>query len=568
MCGILAVITACELSDAVIAFAQQQSKIQMHRGPDERGSYQANQNILLCHERLSIVDVQGGKQPLHHCYDNHQISSIVNGEIYNHKAIRENEIHSQVNELLYTHSDSEAVAALYLQHLKDNPNDSFEESGKQLVSKLDGMFAFLLVDALSSTESANILIGRDPLGIKPLYVGYVCSKHPNSSNPNCFEFEQNNIEQIWFASEMKSLTQCCYIEECPSGHFSVVKMCTGSKLEKLNYKEFYHPRWYDHPSPIQITDESVAVEMVQAQITTAVEKRMMADVEVGVFLSGGLDSSITAALCKQYIDQRQHQTQLHSFCVGLENSPDILHAQEMAEHLGTVHHERIFTIEEGIDALENVIYHLETYDVPLLRSAVPQYFISELAARYVKVVLTGEGADELFAGYVHFGTANSSDSLRRECKRLTKELGQLNLRRCDRMTMGFSLESRVPFLDVEVMESVFSMDPELFLHKNSDSSFRIEKDLLRKAFGHLLTDKVTKRTKLMFSEGVGDHWVRSLDEYCAAQISDDNFASSVSQYSDNPPATKTDLFVRRIYEKHFGPSCSRVVCLWTPGESF
>jgi len=570
MCGILGLIVGKEgLQSDLVAFAESQSQRQTHRGPDERGSHQIHSQVVLCHERLSIVDLSGGKQPLVHVCNSHQLCSIVNGEIYNHQAIRSSKISPEALKLLYTRSDSEAVASLYLNHLvQSGPSQFGEEEAKTLMEQLDGMFAFVLVDVNQSSSNSEfqVLIGRDPIGIKPLYVGYVCHEHQRTLQPNC-SFSGDNIAQIWFASELKSLTQCCHVEECPNGHFSLIKQpLVGEQLTKLNYIPYYTPNWYSHPSPIAIHEESQAIQIIQELLTKAVEKRMMADVEVGVFLSGGLDSSITTALCKQYIQKHSVQGQLHSFCVGLEESPDILHAREMAEHLGTVHHERIFTVEEGLHALDQVIYHLETFDVPLLCSAVPQFFISELASKFVKVILTGEGADELFAGYVHFGQAASSDELRKECKILTKQLGLLNLRRCDRMTMGFSLEARVPFLDVELIETVFSMDAELFTH--SKNPLRPEKALLRKAFGHLLTENVTNRTKLMFSEGVGDQWTKQLTDHCSAQVSDEQFSQASHIFPSNPPSSKTEFYVRNIYEKHFGVHASGLVSLWKPGESY
>jgi len=555
MCGILGLVVKGDASAAEVVWAEKQSQKQKHRGPDQRGSRQAG-GIVVCHERLSIVDLQGGQQPLHHHFRGHNILSIVNGEIYNHLQIRDG-LPPPVQEVLYTHSDSEAVAGLYMKHL--------DAQDTAWIQGLDGMFAFVLVDV--TEEGSRVRIGRDPIGIKPLYVGYVCGGHRMNPCEGVCPAPAGDVGEIWFASEMKCLTQCCRVEECPPGHSASIHPSQSHPLQPLSYIPHYQPGWYTHPSTITISEEEQAVSLIREKLTQAVEKRMMADVDVGVFLSGGLDSSITAALCQQYIRHHGSQSQLHSFCVGLPDSPDILHAREMATHLGTEHHERLFTIEEGIEALEQVIYHLETYDVPLLCSAVPQFFISQLAAEYVKVVLTGEGADELFAGYVHFGDASHADELRQECKRLTRELGMLNLRRCDRMTMAFSLEARVPFLDVELIDAVFGMDPHLFTH--AKDPLRPEKALLRRAFGSLLTEKVAQRTKLMFSEGVGDQWTQQLHAHCEAAIDEDDFLRAKAHYGEaSAPTSRTELYVRRLYEKHFGASHAGVVCLWKPGQSY
>ncbi len=412
-----------------------------HRGPDANGLHVADRGVL-GHQRLSIMDPLGGDQPIHS--ECGKVAIVANGEIYNFPQLRKD---LTDRHQLRTGNDSEA--ALHL----------FEDIAHDAAAQLDGMFAFAV------TNGTDLYLARDPIGIKPLYMGQ-CGGG------------------IAFASELKALHGVATeVEEFPAG-------------------SWYHSqhglqRYYDVPD-LQPVERSVEdhLRLVRQTLERAVTKRLMSDVPVGAFLSGGLDSSIIAAMLRPHIDQ------LHTFSVGIKGSRDLAAARLVADHLGTIHHEYVFTPEEVIDALPEIIYHLESYDQDLVRSAIPCYFTSRLAAQHVKVILTGEGADELFAGYTYYRDIEDYQVLHRELRRSVCSLHNINLQRVDRLTMAHSLEGRVPFLDTELIEAAQTVPAELKLRRMPDGRL-VEKWILRKACEDLLPAEIVWRDKEQFDEGSG-----------------------------------------------------------------
>lgn len=467
-----------------------------HRGPDGYGIRAAG-HAVLGHRRLSIVDVAGGGQPL--LSEDGRITLVCNGEIYNHQRLR---ARLEARHLFSTHSDSEVIVHLY------------EEQGARCVATLDGMFAFVL------TDGAEVLAARDPLGIKPLYMG------------------RASDGGLWFASEIKALLDTCdQIEEFPPGHLFTF----AGGLQR-----WFQPPWEQPRPPVPFDPPALA-----DGLRRAVEKRMMSDVPFGVLLSGGLDSSLIAAVMRPLVDE------LHSFSVGVEGAPDLHAARHVARFLGTQHHEYVYTPAEAVDALDTVIEHLESYDPALIRSAIPNYFVSRLAADHVKMVLNGEGADEIFAGYEHFATIDDPDALQRESLRLLSGLHNLNLQRVDRMTMAHGLEGRVPFLDVELVDGVTAIDPRLKLHRRNLP----EKWPLRMAFADALPSAILWREKQEFAEGCGSEWM--VKHHCDAVVSDAEFTAAPRRFPVDTPTTKEAYHYRRLFEDRFpGESSRRTVGRW------
>ncbi len=467
-----------------------------HRGPDDFGLLH-NGSTVLAHRRLSIIDLESGKQPLTN--ENGNLALVCNGEIYNHEALRR-QLSSRHH--FQTQSDSEVILHLY------------EELGPSCVTKLDGMFAFVLSDG------HKIFAARDPLGIKPLYKG------------------RDKEGGVWFASELKALIDnCTNIEEVPAGF----------TYNDGAFHRWFNPKWLNPPSPESALDTG----SIRKRLESAVVKRLMSDVPLGVFLSGGLDSSIIAALVRQHV---QH---LHSFSVGLEGSPDLLAAREVAQYLGTQHHEYAYTPEEATSMLEEAIAHLESYDPALMRSAIPCYFVSKIASDYVKVVLSGEGADEAFAGYLYLRSIDDPIVLHQECVRLLTNLHNMNLQRVDRMTMAHSIEGRVPFLDIDFLNAVMNIDPREKLHRPDHP----EKWLLRNAVTDLLPDSILWREKQEFAQGCGSEW--TLREHCDQKVSDEEIAAAAERFPTDTPKTKEALLYRRIFEDIFpGETPRRTVGRW------
>jgi asparagine synthase (glutamine-hydrolysing) len=489
MCGIIGVHGQTEdLKDYL-------SRI-THRGPD--GQHTTIQhNAVLGHTRLAIVDLETGDQPLQTADGSAWL--VANGEVYNHEALR-----AEYDDYNYlTDSDSEVILALYEKH------------GAEAVRYLDGMFAFALV------TKDDLLLARDPLGIKPLYYGW-------------------DGDTLYFGSEIKALQHLVTeIEEFPPGHWYTLK--DG------------FTRYYNLGESTQNADEpTTEIEQIYESLREAVGKRLMADVPVGVFLSGGLDSSIIAGLVSQALPH------VHSFAVGFEESEDLQYARKVAEHLGTEHHEYIYTVEEMIEALPDVIYHLESFDPSLVRSAIPNYFLSRLARQHVTVVLSGEGADELYAGYEYYKTIDTDD-LHRELVMATDALHTSNLIRCDRMSMAHSLEARVPFLDTAFIDLSFKVPIEQKIYGDEP----VEKWALRKAFEHLIPEEVVWRVKSQFSKGAGSSHV--FDEIAERDISDADFAmmqQHVLKEAGIKIGTKEEMYYYQVFRRFFDVPSVGLVQRW------
>jgi asparagine synthase (glutamine-hydrolysing) len=456
-----------------------------HRGPDDRGTY-VDDNIAMGQTRLSIVDVAGGKQPIFS--EDGRKAVICNGEIYNYPVLKEELRRHRFG----TKSDSEVIIHL------------FEEEGCGSVSRLDGMFAFALYDG------KDILVARDPLGIKPLYQG---------QRDGC----------LFFASEFKALDGLVdSIQEFPAGYYY---------SSKDGLAQYYHlpevTNWEDDIH--EITDR------LREMLSEAVQKRWMSDVPLGCFLSGGIDSSLICAISKQHFDH------LDTFSVGLEGAAsDLGYARKVADFLGTDHHEYTYTKDEVLKALPQVIYHLESFDPALVRSAIPCYFVSRLASEYVKVILTGEGSDEVFAGYHYIKRFKNEEDIYSETVRILTGLHNMNLQRVDRATMAHSIEGRVPFLDIDFVEYVMSIDPSL---KQAGKTSRIEKWLLRQAFSGYLPDEVLWRPKAEFAAGCGSE--RLITDLAQSEISDAELEEEKELLRDVEISSKEELYYLRIFRSFF-----------------
>ena len=497
MCGLVVCSNARLASDAD-AVHNAAERLD-HRGPDGSGLHTIGR-VVLAHRRLSIIDVAGGRQPL--LSEGEDVALACNGEIYNYHVLRAD---LEKRHRFRSRTDSEVIVHLY------------EEMGEDCVKALDGMFAFVV------TDGSRLLAARDPLGIKPLYMG------------------RDGEGRAWFASELKALVGVCdSIEEIPPGH--------------LFTPEGGIRRWFDAPWIKPLEDPAPFDGPVLAgALGRAVEKRLMSDVPLGVFLSGGLDSSLIAALMRPHIDD------LHSFAVGIEGATDLEAARQVAKHLGTHHHEHLYTRAEATAVLETVMAHLESYDAALIESAVPCFFVSRLAAEHVKVVLSGEGADEAFAGYRYLRTADDAEALHAESIRLLSGLHNLNLQRVDRMTMAHGLEGRVPFLDIEFLGHAMALDPHLKLHRPN----RPEKWALRAAFTGVLPDAILWRTKEEFAEGSGAD--RVLQDYCAERVSDSELREAARRFPEDTPKTKAAYHYRQIFDRMFpGEAARRSVGRWRP----
>jgi asparagine synthase (glutamine-hydrolysing) len=486
MCGIIAIFgqNAHQWRHRLAPALEKMS----HRGPDEQGTYEGD-NILLGQTRLSIIDVTGGRQPIF--AEDTKKCIICNGEIYNHMTLRSGlSQHHQFR----TRSDTEVILHL------------FEENGEQAVSKLDGMFAFVVYDG------RDILVARDPLGIKPLYYG---------QKDNC----------LFFASEIKALKGMIDdIQEFPAGYYY-------SSIQQGFSQYYFMPPikgWKDDVAEIR--------QGLHDRLYRAVEKRWMADVPVGCFLSGGLDSSLICAISKrnfQYLD---------TFSVGFEDeSQDLIYAKRVAQFLDTTHHEYIYTRNDVLEALPNIIYHLESFDPALVRSAIPCYFVSRLAREHVKVILTGEGSDEVFAGYHYFKRFDDKQDVHQEAMRILTGLHNMNLQRVDRATMAHSIEARVPFLDIDFVEYAMSINPEL---KLAGKRKRIEKWLLRQAFADYLPDEIIWRPKMEFAAGCGSEEL--LTQWAESAISDVEFEQERQNVEDIDISSKEELCYFRIFREFFG----------------
>ena len=510
MCGFVGVFDLTQNIDVLRGQVLRMAKKIRHRGPDWSGVYCGSKSIL-AHERLSIVGVDSGKQPLYS--KDKKLVLAVNGEIYNHKEIRNR--YSDYEFL--THSDCEVILALY----KDKGADLFED--------LNGIFAFALYDV----EKDLILIGRDHMGIIPLYMGY------------------DDYGQFYVASELKALEGVCpNIQEFLPGHYIFSGDGTAPK-------QWYKRDWMEYDN---VKDNKSDIEELRASLEAAVHRQLMSDVPYGVLLSGGLDSSIISAVAKRYAARRiedDNKTeawwpQLHSFAVGLKDAPDLIAARKVAEYIGTVHHEINFTVEEAIDALSDVIYHIETYDVTTVRASTPMYLLARfIKSMGVKMVLSGEGSDELFGGYLYFHKAPDAKALHEETVRKLDRLHLYDCLRANKSLAAWGVEGRVPFLDKEFMDVAMRLNPQGKMCGNG----KIEKHILRKAFEDYLPASVAWRQKEQFSDGVGYNWIDTLREVADKKVSNRQMEHAAERFPINPPMSKEEYWYRTMFEEHF-PSAS------------
>eukprot|EP01113_Clastostelium_recurvatum_P034329 TRINITY_DN4644_c0_g1_i1.p1 TRINITY_DN4644_c0_g1~~TRINITY_DN4644_c0_g1_i1.p1 ORF type:complete len:568 (+),score=116.96 TRINITY_DN4644_c0_g1_i1:30-1706(+) len=527
MCGIFAIINSTQDPVALRKLALALSARLRHRGPDWSGIYTApDGRTVLCHERLAIVDLETGAQPL--LNEDQTVALTVNGEIYNFKELRA----GLASHTFSTNSDCEPILHLY------------EEHGDECVKFLKGDFAFVLYDS----KTGHFLAARDPIGVVPLYMG----RHSDGS--------------VWFASECKALKDDVdQFESFPPGHLY------SSKDGKL--RRWYEPGWFDDQVPVT-PFAADGYAQLRTSLEQAVVRRMMCDVPYGVLLSGGLDSSLVASIASRHAEMRvedQEQSKawwprLHSFCIGLKDAPDLKAAREVAKFLGTVHHEYHFTVQEGIDAIPDVVRHLETYDVTTIRASTPMYFLARrIKAMGVKMVLSGEGSDEIFGGYLYFHNAPNSDEFHKECSRRVKNLHHFDCLRANKSTAAWGVEVRVPFLDVDFIDAAMAVHPD----EKRCSSAKIEKHVIRKAFDTperpYLPDNILWRQKEQFSDGVGYSWIGGLKDHAEKAVSDSDFASAHVTFPDDTPTTKEAYFYRRIFEEQYPQKSARAsVAHWVP----
>lgn len=506
MCGIVGVFDLKTSAESLRPQILQMSRKIRHRGPDWSGIY-CGKNAILAHERLSIVDPQSGGQPL--LSKDGKLALAVNGEIYNHREIRA-QLAGDYDFL--TGSDCEVILALY------------RKKGIGFLEDLNGIFAFALYDS----ENDSWLIARDPVGVIPLYIGW------------------DNEGRLYVASELKALEGVCSsIKPFLPGHYWYSREGVMTRWYKRDWTEYG-----------AVKDNVTDLAALRSALEAAVKRQLMSDVPYGVLLSGGLDSSVISAIAKKYAAKRIETDsrneawwpQLHSFAVGLEGAPDLVAARKVAEHIGTVHHEIHYTVQEGLDAIRDVIYFIETYDVTTVRASTPMYLLARvIKSMGIKMVLSGEGADEVFGGYLYFHKAPDAEAFHDETVR---KLGKLHLYDClraNKSLCAWGVEGRVPFLDKEFLDVAMRIDPEEKMVKNG----RIEKWVLRKAFEDLLPESVVWRQKEQFSDGVGYNWIDSLKKITREQVSDTDMAHAAERFPVNPPRNKEEYYYRCIFEEHF-----------------
>ncbi len=516
MCSILAILDIRSPAPALRERALRLSRLQRHRGPDWSGIFECPRAIL-AHERLAIVDLLHGAQPL--LSPDRRLVLAVNGEIYNHQDLRR-----RLKEPypFRTASDCEIILPL------------FGEKGTAAVQDLNGIFAFVLYDV----EADRYVVARDPIGVVPLYMGW------------------DETGTLHVASELKALVPVCRrVREFPPGH--VLDSARGP--EPVRY---YDPPWREYDA---VAGRPADPAALREALEAAVRRQLMSDVPYGVLLSGGLDSSIVAALASRFASRRVEDggrteawwPRLHSFAIGLEGSPDLAAARTVAHHLGSVHHEFHYTLQEGLDALSDVIYHLETYDVTTIRAGTPMFLMARrIRAGGVKMVLSGEGADEVFGGYLYFHKAPSPQAFHEETVRKLERLHQFDCLRANKAMAAWGVEARVPFLDLEFLDTAMGMDPEAKMVRAG----RMEKQILRDAFADLLPEGVLRRQKEQFSDGVGYGWIDALKAFARTQVSDDQLAAAPYRFPHNPPTTHEAYLYRAIFEEHF-PLPSAAECV-------
>ena len=506
MCGIVAILNIERQTSELRQKALRMSQKIRHRGPDWSGIYSGG-TAILAHERLSIVDPESGRQPLYSS-DRRQVLAV-NGEIYNHQEIRERFAGRYT---FQTGSDCEVILALY------------REKGIHFLENLSGIFAFVLYDE----EEDAFLIARDPIGVIPLYIGYDADG------------------TIYVASELKALEgQCGRYEPFLPGHYYWSK--------SPGMKRYYHRDWMQYDA---VKGNDASVGAVRDALLDAVRRQLMSDVPYGVLLSGGLDSSVISAIAERYSEKRiednmqtrAYWPRLHSFAVGLKGAPDLEKARMVARHIGTVHHEINYTIQEGIDALRDVIYFIETYDVTTVRASTPMYLLARvIKSMGIKMVLSGEGADEIFGGYLYFHKAPSAKAFHEETVRKLSKLHLYDCLRANKSLSAWGVEGRVPFLDKEFLDLAMRLNPEAKMCPGKT----IEKRIVREAFADMLPQEVAWRQKEQFSDGVGYSWIDTLKQMTAEAVSDEQMAHAAERFPINPPRNKEEYYYRSIFAEHF-----------------
>ena len=506
MCGIVSIFNIQEQTPELRQKALRMSQKIRHRGPDWSGIYTGG-SAILCHERLSIVDPESGKQPLFSS-DKKQVLAV-NGEIYNHQDIRRRYAGKYQ---FQTGSDCEVILALY------------RDKGIDFLENLSGIFAFALYDA----ERDEFLIARDPIGVIPLYIGY------------------DDDGKVYVASELKALEgQCDRYEPFLPGHYYWSR--------EPGMKRYYKRDWFSYDA---VKDNAASVTDIHDALEAAVKRQLMSDVPYGVLLSGGLDSSVISAIAEKFSERRIEDDdkerawwpRLHSFAVGLKGAPDLAKAKLVADYIGTVHHEINYTIQEGLDAIRDVIYFIETYDVTTVRASTPMYLLARvIKSMGIKMVLSGEGADEIFGGYLYFHKAPSPKAFHEETVRKLSKLYMYDCLRANKSLSAWGVEGRVPFLDKEFLDVAMRTNPEAKMCPGKT----IEKRIVREAFANMLPDEVAWRQKEQFSDGVGYSWIDTLKKITSDQVSDEQMAHAAERFPINPPRNKEEYYYRSIFAEHF-----------------
>lgn len=515
MCGIVCAFDLKQKSEVLRPQILEMSKTIRHRGPDWSGIFD-NEKAVMAHERLAIVDPASGKQPLYS--PDGKLVLAANGEIYNHRELRQ-QLSSDY--AFQTQSDCEIILALY------------KQKGVDFLDDLNGIFGFAVYDV----ENDTYFLARDHMGIIPLYIGW----------------DQNGT--FYVASELKALEPfCTKIELFPPGHYFYSK--------DNAFVQWYKRDWTDYDA---VVDNQTSIEAIKTALEAAVRRQLMSDVPYGVLLSGGLDSSVTSAIAKKYAQRRIESgdtkeawwPQLHSFSVGLEGSPDLAAAQKVADHIGTVHHEIKFTIQEGLDAIKDVIYNLETYDTTTIRASTPMYLMARvIKSMGIKMVLSGEGADELFGGYLYFHKAPNAKEFHQETVRKLDKLHMYDCLRANKSLAAWGIEGRVPFLDKEFMDVAMRINPQ----DKMINGERMEKWVVRKAFEDMLPESVVWRQKEQFSDGVGYSWIDTLKEVVDREVSDEQMKNAHFRFPVQTPLNKEEFYYRSIFESHF-PSEAAALCV-------
>ena len=506
MCGIVSIFNIRQQSPELRQKALKMSQKIRHRGPDWSGIY-CGRTAILAHERLSIVDPESGRQPLFST-DRKQILAV-NGEIYNHQDIRRQ---YQGKYEFQTGSDCEVILALY------------RDKGIHFLEELSGIFAFALYDE----EQDAFLVARDQIGVIPLYIGF------------------DSDGKVYVASELKALEgQCERYEPFLPGHYYWSK--------EPGMKRWYQRDWFEYDA---VKDNPASSEDIRQALRQAVKKQMMSDVPYGVLLSGGLDSSVISAITENFAEHRIEDDsqskawwpRLHSFAVGLKGAPDLAKARRVAEHIGTVHHEINYTIQEGLDAIRDVIYFIETYDVTTVRASTPMYLLARvIKSMGIKMVLSGEGADEIFGGYLYFHKAPSAEEFHKETVRKLSKLHLYDCLRANKSLAAWGVEGRVPFLDKEFLDVAMRTNPEAKMCPGTT----MEKRIVREAFSDMLPQEIVWRQKEQFSDGVGYSWIDTLKKITSEQVSDEQMAHAAERFPINTPLCKEEYYYRSIFEEHF-----------------